>query len=180
MLQYTFRITVALFIYLTSVHVKAQVWQPTFQVGLTSETAAMQSNMTLSKYLSRNLDYGAGDHGCYLKISIFYFRVNAQGEVDSLYSTGGLTEKSTALITSNIIATKGKWNIPPNSRPSEKCWFIYPVVDPGRARSCSEQQQISRNALVKLLLTYAGAGPTRDKHGRIVLPPNDFPQFSEK
>lgn len=180
MTQIRFGMTVAAFMVLVSFSVKAQVWQPTFQIGLAPESAALSRYVTLSRYLSRNLDYGAGDHGCYLKMSIFYFRVNARGEVDSLYSKGGLNEKTTAQITSNIMATKGKWNVPQNSQPSEKCWFIYPVVDPGRSRSCSEQQRISRNALIELLMTYAGAEPTSDKHGRVILPPNDFPQFTEK
>jgi hypothetical protein len=158
----------------------ANVWRPFFQMGLEGEASVLGENVTLSQFLSRGADYSAGDHGCFLKISLFYFRVNGLGSVDSVYSRGSLNDKLGATITANILATKGKWQTPKNTQPSDKCWFIYPAIDPGRSISCIEQQRISRNSLVELLDLYTRAESTTDSHGRIILPPNEFPQYSER
>jgi hypothetical protein len=156
-----------------------QPWQPSFQMGLNTEAAAWGENVIISRFLSRNANYNSGDHGCFLKISLFYFRVNSLGAVDSVYSNGSLNNNLVATIKANILATEGKWKIPKNTQPTDKCWFIYPVIDPGRSKSCPDQQMISRNALVELLALYSRAESTIDNHGRIMLPPNEFPQYSE-
>lgn len=158
----------------------AQAWQPSFQVGLRAEAAAWGEDISLSKYLSRNADYNVGDHGCYFKISLFFFRVNGLGAIDSVYARGSLNEDLVASVTANILATQGKWKLPEKSQTSDKCWFIFPFIDLGRARSCQGMQRLSRNALTELLLIYADAEPTKDRRGRVMLPPNDFPQLSER
>lgn len=157
-----------------------QTWQPSFQMGLNAEAVAWGEDVILSRFLSRNANYNSGDHGCFLKISLFYFRVNGLGAVDSVYSNGSLNNSLVTTIKANILATEGKWKMPKNTQPTDKCWFIYPVIDPGRSKSCPDQQIISRNALVELLALYSRAETTTDNRGRIILPPNEFPQYSEK
>lgn len=158
----------------------AQTWQPSFQMGLNAEAAAWGGNVSLSRYLSRNAAYDYGDHGCYLKLSLFYFRVNGLGTVDSIYAKGSLNEELVAAIKTNIRATEGKWRLPEKSRASDKCWFIFPFIDPGSSESCVGQQKLSRNALAELLLLYSISEPTKDSHGRVMLPPNEFHQMSKK
>lgn len=158
----------------------AQTWQPSFQMGLNAEAAAWGKNVSLSRYLSRNAAYNYGDHGCYLKLSLFYFRVNGLGAVDSIYAKGSLNEDLVATIKTNILATEGKWKLPEKSQASDKCWFIFPFTDPGSPESCIGQQQLSRNALAELLLLYSMSEPTKDSHGRVMLPPNEFFQLSKK
>lgn len=160
--------------------VSAQTWQPSFQIGLNADAAAWGEDISLSTYLSRNVAYSTGDQGCNLKISLFYFRVNGLGAVDSVYAHGGLTEELVNIIKTNILATEGKWKLPKNSRASDKCWFIFPFIDPGRSKSCLGQQQLSHNALKELLILYSGAETAKDRQGRVMLPPNAFPQFAER
>ncbi len=169
-----------LFLVLVTAPGNAQVWQPTFQIGLNAEAAAWGEDISLSTYLSRNAAYNAGDHGCYLKISLFYFRVNGLGAIDSVYTSGNLNENLVATVTTNILATEGKWKLPEKSQVSDKCWFIFPFIDPGKSKSCLAQQQLSRNALEELLLLYSAAGPMKDRQGRVMLPPNAFPRFDQK
>lgn len=93
------RVRLLLFLVLVTTPGSAQVWQPSFQIGLNAEAASWGKDVSLSTYLSRNAAYNAGDHGCYLKISLFYFRVNGLGAIDSLYSKGSLNE--------NLVSTIG-------------------------------------------------------------------------
>lgn len=169
-----------LFLVLITSPGNAQVWEPSFQIGLNAEAAAKGKDVSLSTYLSHNTVYNAGDHGCFLKISLFYFRVNGLGAIDSVYSRGSLNETLVATIKTNILATEGKWKLPEKSRASDKCWFIFPFIDPGRSKSCLGQQRLSRNALEELLLLYSDAKPTKDRQGRVMLPPNAFPQYAQK
>lgn len=169
-----------LFLAMITGSVNAQTWQPSFQIGLNAEAAAWGEDVSLSTYLSRNAAYNTGDQGCHLKISLFYFRVNGLGAIDSVYARGGLNEELVSIIKTNILATEGKWKMPENSRASDKCWFIFPFIDPGRSRSCMGQQQLSHNALKDLLVLYSKAETTKDRQGRVMLPPNAFPQFAEK
>lgn len=174
------RVRLLLFLVLVTTPGSAQVWQPSFQIGLNTEAASWGKDVSLSTYLSRNAAYNAGDHGCYLKISLFYFRVNGLGAIDSLYSKGSLNENLVSTIKANILATKGKWRLPEKSRASDQCWFIFPFIDPGRSNSCLGQQQISLTALKELLWLYSYAEPTKDQRGRVMLPPNAFPPFDQK
>jgi hypothetical protein len=81
-----------LFLVLVTGPGSAQVWQPSFQMGLNAKAASWGKDVSLSTYLSRNAAYNAGDNGCYLKISLFYFRVNGSGTIDSVYAMGSLNE----------------------------------------------------------------------------------------
>jgi hypothetical protein len=81
-----------LFLVLATGSGNAQVWQPSFQMGLNAEATSWGKDVSLSTYLSRNAAYNAGDNGCYLKISLFYFRVNGSGTIDSVYAMGSLNE----------------------------------------------------------------------------------------
>jgi len=158
----------------------AQRWQPTFEIGLRAETVAFGSPPSFSRYLSQHLEYSAGDHGCFLKVSLFYFRVSAKGEIDSIYTRGNKNEQAAAIIQKNILATKGKWKMPENTNLSDKCWFIFPFIDPGRPNSCSEIQRISYHSLCEWLNLYVGGDSTKDQLGRVLLPPNFFPGFDQK
>jgi hypothetical protein len=54
-----------LFLVLVTGPGSAQVWQPSFQMGLNAKAASWGKDVSLSTYLSRNAAYNAGDNECY-------------------------------------------------------------------------------------------------------------------
>jgi len=156
-----------------------QNWRPIFDLGLTAETVLYNKPLTLSEYLSKSAALDPGDE-CLIKMSTFYFRVNGQGIVDSIEVKGNLDNQSVKTIKSNIYATKGKWKLPPNSKPSDSCWFVFPFIDFGRSRLCNTQQNISRTQLFELVSLYSERELIFDKHNRLVIPPNQPFMISEK
>lgn len=156
-------------------YARSQTWLPKFKVSVHYRPISM-ANATLKEFLQYGHPYVA--KGCQTKMSVFYFRVNYVGKVDSLFSEGNFTKEEKELISRNILATSDNWLLPTNTKRENYCWFVYPCFILGRlvdpcADDPENQEQIK--ILRRLLSTHSNQF---DSQGRYLLPPNDYGFYS--
>lgn len=167
----------AVLILICSLNIKAQSWLPIFKVRFGYSPIDM-SGKSLNEFLQNGFPLVA--KGCDTKVCLFYFRVNGNGDVDSLYYEGNFNKEECTIITNNILNTKGNWITPKNTNRTDFCWFVYPcyilgkIVDPC-LDDPKNQQQIA--LLRNLLNNYSN---TFDKQGRFLLSPNNYSYYDKK
>lgn len=149
-------------------------WIPELQLPLKGETAAYGKDLTISQYLAKEVPFKTKEDGCRAELSIFYFRVNSKGMVDSIYVEGNLDKVAVDVIKKNIRSTDNKWKVPRTTSRQSECWFVFPFFDAGRSKLCSEDLLRYRNQLIQVLEMYSGSRQTTDRMGRVLLPPNDI------
>lgn len=155
-------------------------WMPEFQLPLAGETAASSKDLTISEYLAKGVPFSAKESECTVELSIFSFRVNSGGIVDSIYVEGNLDRDAVDVIKKNIRSTSNKWKIPKTTSPRSECWFVYPYFDAGKSSGCSKTALTYRNQLIQLVRMYSESKPTADRFGRVILPPNEVMLLSNK
>ena len=98
-------------------------------------------------------DVNTASYDCISTCSVFYFRVNNKGIVDSIRFEGNLRKEVQQQIVKNIYATKGHWLISPSTRKNQKCWFMYPFFDlsDGPDDKCSESDKTTRKNLTAMI-----------------------------
>lgn len=171
------KILSAFIICLFSSQVRSQEWLPEFRVKFDYRPSIL-IGASLHDFLQ--FEHPLIARGCNTRVSIFYFRVNYQGQVDSLYNQGNFTNEEAKLISRNILATSGSWVLPGRTTSQDHCWFIYPCYVLGRLTDpCADdpQNQIQITILRNLL---AGHAYQFDRSGRYLLPPNDYTFYSRR
>jgi len=167
---------VILFIPLSS---EAQGWKPQFEIGLNTYYSIRIKDPDLDKFLSFNHPSPLV-RDCETQLSIFYFRVNSKGKVDSIYVKGTSHPDIVNPITRAIYETDNYWQVPPHTKPEDYCWFVYPYFYFGRQTSCSEEQAKSFRQTDLLFQLLRSQKTNTDLQGRYVLPPNNFIHTSMK
>jgi len=109
---------------------------------------------------------------CNPRMSMFYFRINHLGLVDSLYSEGNFDTKEKEAINQNILKTNRNWILPNNTKDKDKCWFIYPCFIIGGLDNCDIRAQKKREELLVLRSLLFKKAAREDSLGRYLLPPN--------
>lgn len=154
--------------FLFSHQAMSQKWLPEFRVRIDYIPRTL-----INEPLGSFLAYGhTFTWECTPRISIFHFRVNYQGRVDSVYSIGNFSEDEKKLITQNILNTSGNWILPLGTKPSDFCWFLYPCfIFPYRPRGCQDNQgHLYQARLLHELLSERGN--KFDRYGRYSLHPS--------
>jgi len=156
----------------------AQKWKPDFLLPLSPESARL-NNVDLASYLQSDFDAHRYEQNCVAELSLFYFRVNYEGKIDSVYSNGTLNKEAVTAVYKNIYKTQGKWKIPTGTSPIDNCWFVYPYFLFGNMSDCKENQEIlySMHSLYQFL---SASKTHEDWKGRVVLPPNPHANLSYK
>jgi hypothetical protein len=149
------------------------LWQPAFKQPLGSMAAAGKM-LSLSEFLTRDVGFDSGNNSCEPQFAIFYFRVNYQGEIDSLYVEGDITAQGKDQIFSNLRSTQKQWSIPKITTSKDKCWFLFPFYNGGNGKRCSEQQDKHRKQMLRVNQLYSFSESTMDRWGRVILPANQF------
>lgn len=152
-------------------HAASQTWLPKFRVSVNYRPVIM-ANASLQEFLQYGHPWAA--KGCHTRMSVFYFRVNHLGKVDSLFSEGNFTKEEKEVISRNILATSDNWILPANTTSENFCWFLYPCFILGRlVGPCADdpQNQEQIKILRRLLSDHS---EEFDKQGRYLLPPNDY------
>ncbi|MBE9462642.1 hypothetical protein ACFP1I_09610 [Dyadobacter subterraneus] len=170
---------VFMMIYFGSREIRAQNWHPEFSLPLGSELLSNINIQNLSSYLERNLPWHRPG-SCEVEFSVFHFRVNSEGKIDSIRTEGNLSKEVSAQIIKNIYKTEGKWKIPDHSKPGDKCWFVYPYFLFGNYRPCQNTNKTSYQQMYILYHIYSETADTRDSMGRVILSPNRFAKLDEK
>jgi hypothetical protein len=146
----------------------SQSWLPEFRANLGIDRIVSRSE--LHEFLT--FLHPSFSDECSARMSVFYFRVNYQGQVDSLYSEGNLKPAEKEGINQNILKTNGNWVIPPNTKKTDQCWFVFPCfIVGGLDKHCPDDQKNSRQLLI-LRNTLVEFAFQRDAKGRYLLPPN--------
>ncbi|GAB3168560.1 hypothetical protein GCM10027291_17410 [Telluribacter humicola] len=157
----------------------AQNWRPDFRIPLGPEAIWLQYYNELSHFWAKGTDVGTVDR-CKIQVSMFYFRVNSQGEIDSIYTQGNLNRSATEAVYKNIYETEGKWVLPKDTKSTDSCWFIYPFFAFGSSRSCSDELLADRYPLSLLYQQLSVLKSTEDQRGRVLLHPSPYSMFAEK
>lgn len=157
---------------------QVQPWLPEFRIRLGYSTV-MDRNSTLNEFLQFEHPLVAGD--CDARMSVFYFRVNSKGIVDSLYSEVNFALREREVINKNILNTSRNWILPKSTTSGDKCWFVFPCFILGRnSKYCSTDHEYTAQLeeVRKKLLTNGSQG--WDAQGRYVLRPNIIGSMSRK
>lgn len=114
---------------------------------------SIERRLSLEDFLSSKVPYAeSGD--CSSTYGFFYFRVNYQGDVDSLYFDGNLRQEVIDMVIHNIHATKKSWEISSSFSKIHKEWFIFPFFDFGgtyyETSNCSELEKQTQKDLLRL------------------------------
>ena len=155
----------------------AQTWLPEFRIRI-GYNSILPKTTTLNEFLT--YDHPIVAENCQARMSVFYFKVNSKGMVDSLYSEGNFKEKEKDIILKNIKGTSGNWILPKTTRTEDYCWFVFPCFILGALdKYCPDDQQNFRQLVLLrgLLQNYSFS---RDKHGRYLLPPNEYGFYSRR
>lgn len=151
---------------------KKKTWHPEFKSEKTHPLR--MSEMNLSDFLSQDVPYITLNKECKVSEVFFYFRVNNLGKVDSVhYDHGVISEDITTKIVDNINKTAGHWKMPPGSKSTDFCWFIYPFIDLGIGAECQGNEETLRWNLTRILLLLDKLNPiteTKDKDFFIIAP----------
>lgn len=153
-----------------SIPAKSQRWRPEFQVPMDARTINTEMS-TLNDFL----DYGTPLTGsdCQIRVSMFSFRVNYLGVVDSVYSEGTFFPEAIDAITRNIRSTSGHWVVPKGTKKGDSCWFLYPCFMIGAVReSCRDRLDIPQKSALLLHETLSRLAFQFDSGGRCILPAN--------
>lgn len=149
----------------------SQRWLPEFRIRI-GHRPVTEMNMDLIEFLDQSHSFNK--KGCNTRMSVFYFRVNSKGQVDSLYSQGNFLEEETSLISKNILNTSGNWVLPANTSREDACWFIYPCFVFGELTGACSGDTANQNQLAILHKLLFSQAYEFDKLGRYRLPPNNF------
>ena len=173
------KLLVLILIFSINTETNAQKWQPDFLLPLGPEILLNINNQKLSGFLNMNIPWHRPVN-CAAELSVFYFRVNSIGKVDSIHVEGNLNKVVSAQIIKNIYKTEGKWRIPNNSKASDNCWFVYPYFLFGNSRPCSESGEVAYRHVYNLYISYDNLADTQDQVGRVIISPNENAKLSEK
>ncbi|MEO6685432.1 MAG: hypothetical protein ABIN24_05680 [Dyadobacter sp.] len=168
-----------IFFILISFEIHAQNWRPNFAIPLGSESMATSNNQKLNEYLEQHVPWHRPGN-CESELSVFTFRVNSRGGIDSMDVDGNLNKDVAAQIVKNIYKTEGKWKIPDNTKAGDKCWFVYPFFLFGNISPCTDEKRAAFYQLLSLYHIYSGSFDIADNRGRVILAPNSFAKLSEK
>ncbi len=159
------------FIITTSTGSKGQHWKPEFKIPLDSKSIHTQIS-DLNDYLQFGFPLVANN--CASRLSLFNFRVNSLGQVDSVYSEGNFRTDENALIIKNIKTTSGNWILPKNTKISDNCWFVYPCYIVGEITQHCRDVESHVQSILMLRATLAKVSFQFDNLGRYILPPNKY------
>lgn len=162
---------------LISNQVMSQGWLPEFRIRIDYKPVTML-NTSLSDFLQQNHSLYVKD--CATRMTVFYFRINYKGMVDSVHYEGNFSEGERNLIIKNIRNTSGNWSLPTNTSRGNSCWFVYPCFILGQLNgSCADDPANQRQFQILRSLLSSQAW-TFDKKGLYHLPPNTFSGMSTK
>lgn len=165
-------------IYFVNSEIHAQKWRPDFALPLGGEILMNMQKQKLGDYLNYIPDHKPGS--CEAELSVFYFRVNSRGKIDSLRVDGNLSSLVSAQIIKNIYKTEGKWRIPNDTKDGDTCWFVYPFFLFGSYGPCSGSKEISFRQTYSLYEIYSNLTDTQDQMGRVIISPNSYAKSTEK
>ncbi len=113
---------------------------PRFYIFKTDK--ATGSGQDLFSYLEKDIKEPENNN-CSATWGVFFFRITADGKVDSLFHEGTLETTTSNQIIKNIYATNGHWKIPKETKVIEKLWFIFPYFHIGHGyNQCSEAEKV--------------------------------------
>ncbi len=153
----------------------AQSWLPEFRANLGYERIV--SRAELHEYLAF---LHPSANSCEARMSVFYFRVNYKGMVDSLYSEGNFGPAEKEVISQNILKTNGNWVLPAATQKTDKCWFIFPCFTLGGLDQHCADDPKNYKQLVILRNNLSQFAFQRDAKGRYLLPPNQYGFYSRR
>lgn len=167
-----------LFVWLLVTHQAiSQTWRPEFRVRVDYRPITM-INAGLHEFLQ--FGHKQKVKGCNTRVSVFYFRINSQGMVDSLYCEGNFTDEEKDTINRNILNTSGNWFLPPNTTSSDHCWFVYPCFVLGQLTGACSEDPGNQRQIEVLRKLYFDQIHQFDSRGRYRLPPNVDMSLSQR
>ena len=149
----------------------SQRWLPEFKIRI-GHRPITDMNMVLIEFLDQNHYFLK--QGCNTRMSVFYFRVNSTGKVDTLYSQGNFSDEEKSLINKNILNTSENWVLPANTSREDACWFVYPCFVFGQLKEACSQDPANQRQLEILHKLLFSQAHQFDELGRYRLPPNNF------
>ncbi len=162
---------------LISSQVMSQGWLPEFRIRIDHKPITMIET-SLNTFLQQN--HSLYIKGCNARMSVFYFRVNHKGVVDSLYSEGNFLKEEQNLIQKNILNTSGNWSLPANTSRGNSCWFVYPCFVMGQSDGACPDDPANQRQFEILRDLLSSQAWAFDQQGRYRLPPNSFSGMSMK
>lgn len=168
----------SLILVLLTCHSHAQSWLPEFRLNFNYRRSAIFKGATLNEFLEYDVDTDISP--CQTRASIFHFRVNAKGVVDSIYHEGNLDTGVVNVIQENIQSTNGSWILPAKTKETDHCWFIFPFFVIGRPENCTKEQREQRQQIKILHKLLSGLKFRSDEQGRYLLAPNRWIEYDIK
>lgn len=119
-----------------------------------------RKHFTIREFLEQNVEQPKGEDCTRYGFGFFYFRLNSNQKIDSIFMQGNLSKKVERSIKKNIKASEKYWDLS-SIEPKDKIWLIYPYFDLGGAsfdsNNCSESQKIVQRYLIMLVESISSA-----------------------